>query len=490
MALPVAPPPKPKDIVVLDWAGLTVRIAWTLIRLKVNLSSEVLNEARIHTFFHLDRGIVPTTAQDLAEHLTEEFVARARGNTPDDPWSQDWDMPLSPRWRRAVDEALDQAADLVFRKHYGDHKRLEALATDVDIEALQSAQSRLREVVRRIAVADGFPMEDWAAPRIDRLLRRLAAWSPGPCPATHDLTQGFHRAHVAHCPRCERLVRLVKSRLLASEELSPPSVGARPTKTVQVIAIQIHPEGRRFRGALTEELGVPVYPAGQDLVLINAVHLDTVGSVLRMAAEVGSPPRHMVRGALLEGPGMSCPRAILGPLPERAAHEVLNRSWGTVEGIGELPPELPEPPSAAGAWGAAVGVAIVAIVAAFAVNGPAPAADPPWLQAEFVEGRGGLWATFDVPDEAWVTIVALPPQGGLRVVFESTSAADKAELAVGDGRYRLHTTGTGLMLASHPGPLPNLEAIVADLAVGGDPVPFDVLASSLGPTVHTAWTVR
>ena len=70
-------------------------------------------------------------------------------------------------------------------------------ALKVDRVDLEAVQSGLREVVRRIAVADGLPVDGWAPERIDRLLRRLAAFAPGPCPPVLDVAEGCHRDHTA-----------------------------------------------------------------------------------------------------------------------------------------------------------------------------------------------------------------------------------------------------------------------------------------------------
>ena len=75
--------------------------------------------------------------------------------------------------------------------------------------SLEAVRSGLREVVRRIAQSDGLPLSGWTDERVDRMLRRLAAWSPGPCPSPLVVAEGCHQEHVVRCPRCERLTRLL-----------------------------------------------------------------------------------------------------------------------------------------------------------------------------------------------------------------------------------------------------------------------------------------
>lgn len=489
MALPVAPAKKPKDVIVLDWAGLTVRIVWTLLRLGIKVRPDVLRYARIHALHHLDAGMPATTAEDLAEHLTEEFVARARGQAPSDPWAKDWDGPLSPRWRGAVLSALDENAELVFRKHYGDNRSLTHLENTLGADriTLEGAQAGLREVVRGIGVADGVPMEQWPASRLDRTLRRLAAWAPGPCPPLQDVREGFHRDHVVGCPRCERLVRLLQSEILTLDDLLPPSVGARPTSTTRVLAVQLHPDGRRYGRALMAELPARAFPVGDDLLLIEPDQLDAVHEVLVLAAEVGAPEAKDLRGVLLSGPGTWSELGLLGPLPESAARKVRQRDWGTIEGLGTLPGELPKPPSARGAWVMVLACVLAALVLLQLVALSPSASGPGDLVVDFTPGRGGLWAAFDVPEATWVTVIS--ERGGtLEILLESRSAADKAELAVGDGSYRLHAPGDGVLLVAHDAPLDELYQHMAEASA--EPEPLAALARALERRLQVRWSER
>lgn len=489
MALPVAPPPRSNDTAVLGWAGLTVRVAWTLLSLGVKVRPEVLREARAHVLHHLDPATPLPHAEDHATWRVEEFVARARGRRPDDPFPQDWEMPVSPRWRRALDRALDPLAEAVFKKHYGDNRGLERLETSLDVDrvSIEAIRAGLREVVRKAAVTDGLPLDGWPPERIDRLLRRLAAWSPGPCPPVLDVAHGSYREHTATCARCDRLSRLVRSSVLEVDDLFPPTVGARPSGRASVLAVHFHPDARRARRKVVEELGVPCFPLGDDLLLLDGTHAARAHEVLTVAAEVGAPPREQLRAALLEGPGAWTPRGLLGPLPERAAREVLHRSWGTVEGLGELPAELPRPPSARRWWGAvaATGLAGALLLGTAFARGGAP--DDP-LDVAFDGGRGGTWAVFDVAEPAVVTLVALRG-GALEVVHAGRSAADKAELATGDGRYRVHVPGDGVVLVASSKELPDLEARLA-AARAADDDPLRALAADLAADGASRWFRR
>jgi len=486
--LPVAPPPPSTDVAVLHWAALTVRVAWTLMVLGVKPRKAVVHEARTHALFHIDPSTPGPHAEDLAARHTEEFVLRAKGATTDDPYAQDWEMPVSPRWRRAMEWALDDDARTVFVRHYGDHRSLARLGSEMDLDrtAVDAIRSGLREVVRRIAVQDGLPLAGWTDERVDRMLKRLAAWSPGPCPATLDVAEGCHQEHVERCPRCQRMTRLLASRVLEVDDLVPPLVGARPTGRARVLALQVHPDARRSRRRLLQEIDAQCFTVADDLVLIDGDALANATPVLRTASECGLPERAHLRGALVEGPGQWSPRGLLGPLPGRARREVLSRSWGTIDGVGPLPEALPPPPSSRPAW-AGVGVLAGLCALALALLRPATAPATVPLGVEFSPGRGGLWAVFDVPEEAFVTLVAL--RGGqLEAVARPTSPADKASLAAGDGSYRVHVVCDGLLLVASDAPIEQLEHRLAEAEMAVDPLA--TLARSLPEGMVASYAER
>lgn len=513
MALPVAPPPKPNDVAVLGWAGLTVRVAWTLLEAGVKIRPDVLREARTHVLYHLDPTVPLAHAEDLATRLTEEFVARARGQAPSDPWVADWEMPLTQRWRRALDQSLDEVSVVVFRKHYGDSRPLSKIEEQlgVDRAAIEAAQSGLREVVRGIGVSDGLPLDGWPPERIDRLLRRIAAHAPGPCPPPLDVAMGSHVDHVRDCARCNRLTRLVRSSVIEVDDLFPPTVGARPTARTRVLAVQLHPEGRRARKLLVESLpgpaGRPAFPVGEDLLLLQVDTRTGRGSegteigeaiaVLRTAAEVASPSREHLRGVVLEGPGAWTERGLVGPLAEKAAREVLHRSWGTIAlstgpgplDVVELPPPLPEPPSARRMWllVAAMSLLLGIVLSLALLPQDSPVAEP--LQAEFTPGRGGMWAAFDVPEEALVTLVGLR-DGVLWTVLSSRKAADKVAYATGDGSYRLFVPGDGVLLLVTDAPLADPTLTLELARAASQPEPLGALAEQLQDQGTVRWQIR
>jgi hypothetical protein len=190
---------------------------------------------------------------------------------------------------------------------------------------------------------------------------------------------------------------------------------------------------------------------------------------------------------VVEGPGQWTTRGLLGPLGERAAREARHRSWKYVDGIGELPEPLPEPPSARWWWWWSGGLTVAAAAAAAFALGLSPAAHDPGLRTEFTPGRGGMWASFDVPDEEYVYVVSATEEG-LAVVLDSDDAGDKIDWATGDGSYRLHAPGRGVLVAASAQPLPDFALRVARTQGRADALA--ALAEELGTEAQVAWAAR
>lgn len=461
MALPISSSPLPPDVAATGWAAITVRVAWTLLALRVRPRREVLRDARDHVFFHLEPGIPLATAEDRAAYLTRQFVACARQTPFEDAWPQDQEMPLSPRWRKALDESLRPVTEAVFRHHYGYGRTVEELEQRLQVDriALEEARGGLREIVRRVACADGLPLDGWSPERLDRLLVRLAAFSIHESPPLDEIADGCHQAWVRRCPRCDRTARLARAGILTSEDLLPPALGARPRDTVRVLAVHLHPEGKQHRAVLARDIGGHAQPVGDDILLVDADQHSRAFDSLHLAAEVGTPQRDHVRGVVLEGPGRWSRHGLLGPLAGRALQKLRAQPWGTVEGSGDLPEVVPPPPSSRSWW---LGVAALGAVAAASVVWflqPAPPAVDHQLSADFTEGRGGIWTRFDTAEEAQVTVVR-KVGGRVDVLLSSDDAAEKAQWATGDGGYRLHTIADGVLLATSSVPVAELTALV------------------------------
>ncbi len=453
MPLPVAPPPKSDDIAIHGWSGITVRVAWTILYSGIKLRPEVLDAARRHVLYHLPPSMPLPQAEDRAETLTRRFLATARHQLLHDPWPADAEMPLTDRWAQALASLKDRLTVTVFRRHYGDGQSIEKIAAALGTDTLTvtTTQEALREVLRELARADDLPLGAWGAERLDRVLRRLAAWAPDACPPSFDVVMGAHQDHVRTCVRCNRMVRLVKRGYLDAEALQAPTLRARPRGTLRLLLIDLHGEARPHRSALLDALPTPHHTIGKHLVAVEGSKIEQARKVLTIAAELGRPPRHLIRAVEVEADGAWSPFGPLGPALERAAHELVGRPWSTVDGLGTLPEPLPAPPSAMGAWLLTGGLCTAAVAALWLTLGPGPR-PPPAERVHFVAGGDATWAQFDVPEETKVALVGAPG-GSLEVVLTGKDAVEKAEYATGDGRYRARIPGPEALLVASPEPL-------------------------------------
>lgn len=492
MPLPISPPPRSTDVANLGWVAITVRIAWTLLGLGIKPKRELIADLRAHVLYHLDPSTPVSHAEDLATRLTEEFLNRSTGRGT--PWPSDWDIPIAQRWRRTLDGLLDEPSRLVFRKHYGDRRALEwivqhvsAGGKPVELSVIAAVRDGLREAARHIGRQDGLGTDEWPEERLDRFLQRLAAYAPPPCPRVLDVSEGCYPEHVSVCPRCDRMLRLLQHEELAIEDLQGPQVGARPTHQAKILALHLHPRGRkarrRLREALAEQLVDGASPHavstfGPDLIVLDGERPDRFVRALTLAAEIGEPAREHIRGVLIEGPGHWTSHGLVGPLPERAAREVLLRSWGSVDAIGELPPVLPTPPSAAGIWALVGALAAIGLVLLpWTLEWYPWQRPPPERAATFAAAEAGTWVQFDAPDLEPVVLVTERDRT-LITKLPGRDALEKAPLAVGDGTFRTWVEGEGALIAISERPLADLPAIVAGAQT--EPDPLAALAGALG----------
>jgi hypothetical protein len=469
-AAPLAPEDD-TDVAGRGWGALTVRVAWTLTVHGVAVKPDVLRDAREHVLHHLDPSISIREAEDLAEPLTAMFVARARGRAWADPFADDREIPLSPRWRARLHRGLSRNAAFVLRMHHADGHPLETVAKRLgeDPLAVEAAREGLREVLRRVAAADEVSLDGWPDARVDALLHRLATMAPDKGPDLLEVVDGLHPDHLAACPRSARAHHLVRTQTLRRQDLVSPEGTARPIDRVRVLALHFHPDGKRHRAALAKELTVARFPVGDDLLLVDLRNEADARRVIDLACELGRPMRDHLRGALLEGPGRWSRHGLLGPLVDEAASAVRAVPWGTLDGVGELPAALPPPPSARRVWAAvAVASMVASLVMNFALRPDDAHVDHP-LTVTSVSARQGVWLDFDVDDMAYVALLRV--QGSqIDVLLDGSNVADKARYSTGDGGFRLHAVGDGLVVASASEPIQNLPTIVASAHASADPL--------------------
>jgi hypothetical protein len=457
-----------QDVADLAWGAVTVRITWTLI--SRGLRPDLVSDLRDHVFYLLPPETPAHVAEDRAELLTRAFIARARGQSLEEPWPDDWDVPPPLLWRVRLHKGAQGLSQRVLQEHYANELDLRKVASRLqeDLLAVEAAREGLREIVRTTALGDGQTLSGWTEPRLDRLLHRLAALGDDDAPPLHEVAEGRHPAWVEACPRCRRAWSLVQQGILTRAELIPPSGGGRPRATTRVLALQLQRDAASFRDALRQELPSPRLSIGEDTLLVPADDLDAIAATLRLATELERPDRTRLRGVVLEGPGRWCKSGLLGPLHETVLQGLRGATWGAVQGIGELAPPLPPLPSPGRARlvAAATAVVAIALVRLAVLSAPERPAYP--LDADFVAARGGWWVDLDVDDRAYLGVV-VSRDGALEVRRAGDAVTEKAPLAVGDGRYRFHEVADGVLVISSPHPLA-LPALIAQAEPGADPL--------------------
>jgi len=459
----------------LDMARLeqviTIEMAWTMHQARIKVVDALLDEVREHVLLSLptDLGLAevgPWTRRLVADYLERVLEHSYRGPQPEQA-----DLPaVDETWRYAIEEACDPMSLAVLRLRFGDGLSPADVARhcSLDLSSLQAVIEGLRELMRtearaRMGSAGGGVA--WT----DALLSRVVTAVGASCPdaavlvgivqgreAVSRQEQRFH-AHASSCPHCARGVRLLRAGVLQPTHLQ--SDGAdRPDGRVHLLALHLHPHARQHLRGLAAALGRGVLRVGEDSLLIDLGHASTWKQVLAQRARMGLPSRDQIRGALYCGPGRWTSRVVIGPAPVHALDLSRARPWGEVDDIPALPEPLPPPPSVARWWTGAVAVGTLAVLVGSWVllEREDRAAYP--LDAEISDGGGAVMARFDVDNLAFVNAYTFGPSGVVPEL-ESATAADKAELATGEGDYELVTLDPGVVIVSSPGPIADLDQV-------------------------------
>ncbi len=470
MALPQL---SPVEDVNRRWLPVTIRVAWELLLARVRIRPAVLAEAREHVLRCIPSGASDEEAETLAALYARDYLARVKhGRYLRPPQDPDLGLAVPRRWRDEVARGLDPVADAVLRMHYGDGLSIQEVERHAAIHAavLEGAREGLRESLRGVAGADGISLEEWTDARLDALLRRVAAVAGPNCPGPAGLLSEPGREHAGRCPRCSRGVRLIRQGVISPQDLFLPE--GEPLVApgrVSVLALLLHPDGRKHRDALGELLDPLGLPLGAEGWLIPAEEVPNLVPALQELAEQGTPPRHQLRGAIVEGPGRWRKGVILGPVPVAALEEARSRPWAEIDRVGELPLPLPPPPSAAGWWaGAIVAAGLAALAGVWALGPEAPVPTTPIEASWERAGSGGWDVRFDTDDLAVVDVVVQDDQG-LRVT-ERGVRAEKGRWATGEGDFSLSLAAARAAVISSVNGVPDLEDLVAAARVDPDPV--------------------
>lgn len=491
MPLPVAPSPKKPTHAISSREAVVARVAWTLRGLDLSLTSDVIDHAVEHARLQIPTNTPLEQAEELATHQTTQFVVRARGHLPSSSGNSDWRMPPSKRWRTAIANATraDTVTQNVFFHHYGCGRPIGSVPGDE--VAVQGAQTALRGLVRRLAREDGHPVADDSDEAIDRVLLRMVALSHAACPPAREVVAGAHARHRATCIRCLRIHALVHTHQLDAAKLEPLSSAPRPHKSMDLLLLEVRDGSRKHRELLATELSrsvggpeQPVHRIGDRYLYVHVTRRDHTKERLTLATQMGMPPRHQLRGVLHRGVGRWTPHGPIGALPDRCENALKDQEWGLVAGLCGLPEPLPEPPSATSAWLAVAALAATAFVVHHGATHAQRAHVTSALSAAFTEAREGTLVSFDLPDQNYLSVVTIA-DGTPAIAFRSTTPADKAELATGDGSYTVHVPGDGLWIASTDAPLTELDRWVTNAL--NTEAPFEVLSRSLGQRGEDQW---
>ncbi len=453
------------------WAAVTVRCAWELHLARVKCAPQVLASVRRHVLLSLPDERDEELLGAVTSAAVQDWLRRVRRGRY--PLSQErvvsWG--LRSAWRDALTADLDMVGQAVWHLAYADGLSLEEVVerTGIDPVALSASQSALRAMARAVIEQAGgaLPADDV---ELDGVLRRLAQLPAEDCRGAWRALQA-NRLHLEACPRCVRAVRLVRANVLDARELLLPAGGTvRPQDEATLLALHLHPDGRQHLKSVLESFPDAALKAGDDLVLID---MDKVGNhvaILHGLAEEGAPARDHLRGAMVTGRGVLTKRALLGPLAAESCEAVRSRPWGEVDGVGALPEPLPEPPSPARWWAAAVLVFLLSLLAGREAMQPLPAL-PTWpVEAAFHRNAETVSVRFDLDDRALALVVVDGPDG-VEILHQSRDAADKGRLATGGGDYAISARGRRLLVAASSDALDDVERLVALVELSEDPLP-------------------
>lgn len=430
------------------WRPVTVRVAWELVMAHVRVRPALLQDAREHVLRSLPAGAGQDEAERLASVFTRDFLARVKKQRYRRPTLDDDVSVVIPReWRGRLLNMLDPAGQIILRAHYGDGYNLADVErnTPYHRRALARSREHVRGAARALLAAEGPDISDWAEKRLDMMIRRVANQAEPGCPGPGGLLSPAGEDHARRCPRCSRALRLIQWGAISPNDLFLTE-SQRPldAQRCKLLAVLLHPDGRKHHAAVAAALGEDAIAVGRDCWLVDATELNGIRHELSVLAQLNTPPRHLIRGAMVDGPGRWSQNVLLGQLPVYAIEAARSRPWAEVDGVGELPPPLPPAPRATQWWLLAAATATLAgLAGAWALSPQPPTPDCP-LEAAFTVTDAGVVARFDTDDLAVVDLVA-QDAGTLRVVAQG-ARAEKGLWATGEGDFLVALQGAERVL--------------------------------------------
>lgn len=439
----------------------------------VRVRPMLLQDAREHVLRCLAPGASHDEAERLASLYTRDFLRRIkkkryRRTEPD----MDVNVVVPRAWRGRLLDMLDPIGQMVLRSHYGDGYPLSEVErnTRYHRRALARTREHVRAAARSFLSAEGTDISSWDEKRLDTMIRRIANQAEPGCPGPGGLLSPAGEAHARSCPRCSRALRLIRWGIISTNDLFLAE-NQRPfsSQTCKLLAVLLHPDGRKHHAAVARALGGDAISVGRDCWLIDAEDLSHVKASLSALAQLNTPPRHLLRGALVEGPGRWSQQVLLGPLPVCAIEAARARPWAEVDGIGELPPPMPAAPRATRWWMAAGVTGILAGLAGYGALRPVPPLPACPVEASFEVYPEGVVTRFDTDDLAIVDIVVWE-SGALRLVAQGAST-EKGRWATGEGDFQLALPGADRVLViSSPEGVSQLPILLEQVADSPDPI--------------------
>ncbi|MBM74729.1 MAG: hypothetical protein CMK59_04965 [Proteobacteria bacterium] len=429
------------------WTPVTVRTAWEMSAAGVENHSELLHAAREHVLCSLpDELPIP-----VVERLTTLYVFEFLDRYDNDRYQKieldpDLYMEIPYEWRLRILEDLKKSEHVLFHFFYADGHSLKQISkkSNIPLNVLEKSKSSLLKKMSVILEEDQQSLDLWEQPRIDRILGFLANLSAsdhlqGISFVPEDLLRADKKKKIRSCPRMSKAYRLLKNGWISIEDLKyeGSQLSVAPPRQ-EVLALLLHPDARKYRGLLTEQLSPLATPAEEDVWFVSTSHLSDIEDRLQFLAEGGTPPRHYLRGAMVSGICSEIDDVLLGPLPIRLIEAARARQWGVIDGMDPLPPPLPTPPKASLWWVGAVVMflmSIVSLVWAFK-----PQEDPPSypLATEFRVSPHQIWIKFDVSNQAYLSVVAF--SGSNFQIIDADLFHEKGKYAATDGSFFYSTT--------------------------------------------------
>ena len=439
----------------------------------VRVRPMLLQDAREHVLRCLTPGASHDEAERLASLYTRDFLRRIKKKRYRRP-EPDADVNfVVPRvWRGRLLDMLDPIGQMVLRAHYGDGYTLPEVerSTRYHRRALARTREHVRAAARGLLSTEGTDVSSWDEKRLDTMIRRVANQAEPGCPGPGGLLSPAGEVHARSCPRCSRALRLIRWGTISPNDLFlPENLDPFSLQTCKLLAVLLHPDGRKHHAAVAAALGEDAISVGRDCWLIDAEDLSGVKVALSSLAQQNTPPRHLLRGALVHGLGRWSQQVLLGPLPVSAIEAARGRPWAEVDGIGELPPPLPAAPRATRWWAIAAVMGLLAGLTGY--NALRPISSPPScpVQARFDVSPEGVVARFDTDDMAIVDIVSWEADA-FRLVAQGASA-EKGRWATGEGDFQLALPGAERVLViSSPDGVSQLPILLEQVSDSPDPL--------------------